>query len=321
MNRPRTPPPKLQTTTLWHHPSQQYGDVPMGTPAYPGSTPAYVIWNLITRYTREGDLVLDPFCGGGTTLDVARSLERRALGYDIEPQRGDIFRADARRLPLEDAKADFIFMDPPYSTHLEYSGKEECIGELDAFTPEYFDAMDAVFAEAERCLRDRRYLAVYCGDSFKKKRGFVGIGATFFTLLARRFKPIDHIAVVRGNKKLERSNYHRAAAEENFFLRGFNHLLIFKKERSEASKPRPPARETSQPSRSRDASPQSRPHEAAPQSRPHDASPHAGPRDSSWRESRDASAHSRPQDASAPDRSRSRRGARDGRARNDRDRA
>jgi len=234
MNRPRTPPPKLQTTTLWHHPSQQYGDVPMGTPAYPGSTPAYVIWNLITRYTREGDLVLDPFCGGGTTLDVARSLERRALGYDIEPQRGDIFRADARRLPLEDAKADFIFMDPPYSTHLEYSGKEECIGELDAFTPEYFDAMDAVFAEAERCLRDRRYLAVYCGDSFKKKRGFVGIGARLFTLLERRFKAVDHVAVVRGNRKLEKPNFHRAAADENFFLRGFNHLLIFKKEKGGA---------------------------------------------------------------------------------------
>ena len=37
-----------------------------------------------------------------------------------------------------------------------------CIGELDAFEPAYFEAMDAVFAEAERVLRDRRYLAVYC---------------------------------------------------------------------------------------------------------------------------------------------------------------
>jgi hypothetical protein len=120
-------------------------------------------------------------------------------------------------------------MDPPYSTHLEYSGKEECIGELDAFTPAYFDAMDAVFAEAERCLRDRRYLALYCCDTFKKKRGFVGIGAALFTLLARRFEPVDHIAVVRGNRKLEKPNFHRAAAEENFFLRGFNHLLVFKK--------------------------------------------------------------------------------------------
>jgi DNA modification methylase len=230
MTHPRKPSLKLQTTTLWYYPSQQYGDEPMGTPGYPGATPAYVIWNLLTRYTREGDLVVDPFCGGGTTLDVAQSLDRRALGFDVEPQRADIRRADARRLPVEDGSADFVFMDPPYSTHLEYSGRAECIGELDAFSPAYFEAMDQVFAEAFRCLRDRRYLAVYCSDTFKKKRGFVGIGAALFALLAQRFRPVDHVAVVRGNRKLEKPNFHRAAADENFFLRGFNHLLIFKKE-------------------------------------------------------------------------------------------
>jgi DNA modification methylase len=222
--------PKLQTTTLWYHPSAQYGDRPMGIPGYPGATPAWVIWNLLERYTREGDLVVDPFCGGGTTIDVARSLERRALGYDLQPQRPDVFRADARKLPLEPGKADFVFMDPPYSTHLEYSGDEECIGELDAFGSEYFDAMERVFEEADRVLRDRRYMAVYCSDSFKKKRGFVGIGSAFYAMLARRFRPVDHVVVVRGNRKLEKPNFHRAAAEQNFFLRGFNHLLIFKKE-------------------------------------------------------------------------------------------
>ncbi|HEV8113426.1 MAG TPA: DNA methyltransferase [Planctomycetota bacterium] len=222
--------PKLQTTTLWYHPSAQYGDRPMGIPGYPGATPAWVIWNLLERYTREGDLVVDPFCGGGTTIDVARSLERRALGYDLQPQRPDVFRADARKLPLEPGKADFVFMDPPYSTHLEYSGGEECIGELDAFGSEYFDAMERVFEETDRVLRDRRYMAVYCSDSFKKKRGFVGIGSAFYAMLARRFRPVDHVVVVRGNRKLEKPSFHRAAAEQNFFLRGFNHLLIFKKE-------------------------------------------------------------------------------------------
>ena len=157
--RPPRPALKLQTTTLWYYPSQQYSDAPMGTPGYAGATPAWVVWNLLQRYTREGDLVVDPFCGGGTTMDVARSLGRRALGYDLQPQRADIFRADARRLPLEDAKVDFVFMDPPYSTHLEYSGEEECIGELDAFDGSYFEAMDAVLgcgwlsAITDACIR------------------------------------------------------------------------------------------------------------------------------------------------------------------------
>lgn len=227
----RRAPPKLQTTTLWYHPSQQYGEEPMGDPRYPGRTPAYVVWNLLERYTRPDDLVLDPFCGGGTTLDVARSLGRRAVGYDVAPVRDDVLRADARDLPLADESVDFCFMDPPYSTHLEYSRSGECIGTLDAFEPAYFEAMERVFAEVDRCLRDRRYLAVYVSDTYKKRKGFVPIGFRLYELLARRFRPIDHVAVVRGNRKLEDPRFHRAAAEDNFFLRGFQHLLIFKKER------------------------------------------------------------------------------------------
>ncbi len=223
--------PKLQTTTLWYHPSQQYGDERMGTPGYEGATPAYVIWNLIQRYTRPDDLVVDPFCGGGTTLDVARKLERRALGYDLRPVRDDIFSADARKLPLEDGKADFVFMDPPYSTHIEYSDDPDCIGKLDSFEEPYFEAMDAAFAEAERVLKDRRYIGVYVSDTYKKKRGFVPIGFRLAMLLEKRFRWVDQITVVRGNRKLSEGRFHKAAAEGNFFLRGYNHLLLFKKER------------------------------------------------------------------------------------------
>lgn len=238
--RPERPALKLQTTTLWYYPSQQYSDEPMGTPGYAGATPAYVVWNLLERYTRENDLVVDPFCGGGTTLDVARSLKRRALGYDLQPQRPDIFRADARKLPLEDGKVDFVFMDPPYSTHLEYSGDEDCIGELDAFDGSYFEAMEAVLAEVDRVLKDRRYFALYVSDSFKKGRGFVPIGARLSAMCeARRFKAVDQVAVVRGNRKLEKPNFHKAAAEGNFFLRGFNHLLVFKKEKQQEARPAP----------------------------------------------------------------------------------
>jgi adenine-specific DNA-methyltransferase len=227
---------ELQTTSLWYYPSQQYSDEPMGNPGFEGRTPAWLIWNLLSRYTREQDLVVDPCAGGGTTLDVARSIDRKVLGYDIAPTRDDIFRADARSLPLEDEKADFVFLDPPYSTHIEYSDEKDCIGKLDAFEPAYFEAMEAVFAEIDRILRDRRYLAVYVSDSFKKKRGFVPIGSRFSAMLERRFRPVDQIAVVRGNRKLESPRFHQTAAEGNFYLRGFNHLLLFKKERKKERK-------------------------------------------------------------------------------------
>jgi len=203
----------------------------MGLRGYEGATPPWVVWNLLSRYTRPGDLVVDPFCGGGTTLDVAQSLERRAQGFDLNPVREGVIRADARDLPLEDSSVDFLFMDPPYSTHIEYSEDPRCIGKLSAFDEVYFEALDEVFAEADRVLRDRRFLALFVSDSWDKKKGFVPIASRLSVQLAKRFRPIDHIAVVRGNRDLEKPNYHRAAADGNFYLRGFTHLLLFKKER------------------------------------------------------------------------------------------
>src|ERR1700691_1788392 len=85
-------PLRLQPTTLWDYPAQHYGEGVQGDPNYRGATPSYIIWNLLQRYTKPNDLVIDPCAGSGTTLDVARELDRRALGYDVHPARKDIFR-------------------------------------------------------------------------------------------------------------------------------------------------------------------------------------------------------------------------------------
>ena len=156
------PPLRLQTTTLWDYPSQNYGPGRQGDTTYVGATPSYVIWNLLQRYTRPGDLVVDPMAGSGTTLDVARDCKRRALGYDLQPPRKDVFRANARKLPLEDAKADFVFVDPPYSDHIEYSGRPECIGELKADSDAYYEEMGKAIAEIDRILRPERSWRCTC---------------------------------------------------------------------------------------------------------------------------------------------------------------
>ena len=92
--RPTKPNVTLQPTTLWDYPSQHYGNEMQGDQNYKGATPSYIIWNLIQRYTKKRDLVIDPMAGSGTTLDVARDLGRKVLGYDLGPTRKDIFRAD-----------------------------------------------------------------------------------------------------------------------------------------------------------------------------------------------------------------------------------
>ena len=226
------PPITIQTTTLWDYPSQHYDRKLEEKQAdFEGATPAYIIWNLLQRYTKEKDLVVDPMCGSGTALDVARDLGRRALGYDLAPTRKDIFRADARKLPLEDGKADFVFVDPPYSDHIRYSGLPECIGELSARGEEYFGAMRAVIAEINRVLRPGRHMALYVSDSFQKDRPFVPIGFRLFSIMEEFFTAVDIVAVKRHNAKLNKGNWHKAAIEHNYFLRGFNYLFIMRKEK------------------------------------------------------------------------------------------
>ncbi|MGQ9617130.1 MAG: TRM11 family SAM-dependent methyltransferase [Spirochaetota bacterium] len=223
------PPLRLQTTTLWDYPSQVYSRKLEVHQKYQGATPAYIIWNLLYRYTKPGDLVVDPMCGSGTTLDVARELGRRALGYDIWVVRKDVFRADARKLPLEDEKADFVFIDPPYSNHIRYSGLPECLGELSADTDAYYIAMSDVVREINRILRPERYMAMYISDSYKKGKPLIPIGFRVFSMLCEYFAPVDIISVVRHNAKLMKRHWHTAAVENNYFLRGFHYLFIMYK--------------------------------------------------------------------------------------------
>jgi hypothetical protein len=66
-------------------------------------------------------------------------------------------------------------------------------------------------------------------DSFKKGRPFVPLGFDLFARLKRHFEPVDVVCVVRHNRTLKRGHWHASAAEGNYFLRGFNYLLIMKK--------------------------------------------------------------------------------------------
>jgi adenine-specific DNA-methyltransferase len=227
---PRKPPLRIQPTTLWDYPSQDYGDAQQGRAGYKGATPSYIIWNLLQRYTAKNDLVIDPCAGSGTTLDVCRDLDRRALGYDVHPARKDIFRVDARKLPAElSGKVDFVFIDPPYSTHIDYGPDPRDIGKLDAAGGEYYKAMEGVLGEMHRVLKPDRYAAVYVSDSYVKGKGFYPIGFELFARAQKLFTPTDVISVVRHNKTLDMGNYRKAAEEGNFFLRGFNYLLVFYK--------------------------------------------------------------------------------------------
>ena len=52
---------------------------------HPAVYPLYIIQELIKLLSKENDLVLDPFCGSGTTCVAAKNLKRKYLGIEINP--------------------------------------------------------------------------------------------------------------------------------------------------------------------------------------------------------------------------------------------
>jgi site-specific DNA-methyltransferase (adenine-specific) len=53
---------------------------------YPTQKPILLLEQIIQLCTDEGDTVLDPFCGSGTTLVAATLMNRFAIGIDISPE-------------------------------------------------------------------------------------------------------------------------------------------------------------------------------------------------------------------------------------------
>ena len=50
-----------------------------------GNIPPEICDNLLYYYTRPGDVVFDPFGGGGSTLDVCEKRKRRCYISDLNP--------------------------------------------------------------------------------------------------------------------------------------------------------------------------------------------------------------------------------------------
>ena len=47
--------------------------------------PESLAWLVVSSFTNEGDTVLDPFLGSGTTLKVCQHTNRRGIGFEVNP--------------------------------------------------------------------------------------------------------------------------------------------------------------------------------------------------------------------------------------------
>ncbi len=90
---------------IWRCAPQQGDD----RPDHPTPKPLALMVELIKDFTDPGDVVLDPFCGSGTTGVACLRLGRRFIGIEREPRYAAIARerlaAETQGLTLRDARA------------------------------------------------------------------------------------------------------------------------------------------------------------------------------------------------------------------------
>ncbi len=75
------------TRSVWNIPTESAKRV-----GHPAPFPIELPRRLIELYSFQGDLVLDPFCGSGTTCVAAVLTGRRYIGYDIIPEYCELAR-------------------------------------------------------------------------------------------------------------------------------------------------------------------------------------------------------------------------------------
>lgn len=119
---------------------------------HPGNSDERIVQNLMALYTQPNDIVIDPFGGGGSTLDVCRQHFRRCWLSDLVPiveRESEIRQMDITQAlpPLDNRWSDvsLVYLDPPYWSQLrgDYSDKPTDLSNmgLDAFHDMLFDIL------------------------------------------------------------------------------------------------------------------------------------------------------------------------------------
>ena len=151
---------ELETTTVWSYPDRGKWATHYLNAKYRGNWAPQVARNLILKYSRKGEIVLDAFVGSGTTLIECKLLGRHGIGVDInyealmltwdrlnfnyspkmfptleyfEENKSKeewvepvikIYHGDARNLDkIEDESVDLIATHPPYASIIPYTKK------------------------------------------------------------------------------------------------------------------------------------------------------------------------------------------------------
>lgn len=214
---------------------------------------------LIRRYTKEGDCVVDMFMGSGTTLFECETLNRNFIGFDInesiidyvkskmvdvENIKFSISNCDVTNSTLftesisknlqeqKISKVDFLILHPPYMDIVKFTDKPEDfskISNLDLFIEKFILALKNVYS----FLCKGKYFAVVIGDVYKNSE-VIPLGFYLMDAIKKHFNVKMKGVIIKnieGNKgKLGTYNIWKyRALNSDYFLFKHEYIFVFKK--------------------------------------------------------------------------------------------
>jgi DNA modification methylase len=177
-------------TTVWDLPVR--GTWSVHQPTYRGNWAPQVPRAIIEFYSKPGELVLDPFVGGGTTLIEAWLLGRHAVGVDVSANalamtrsrldelktrarreslyglpevQVEVRKGDARKLSrIREESVDLICTHPPYGNALSYTHKNPNDLSQIADPNAFIDALAIAGRRFYEVLKPGGFCAMLLGD-------------------------------------------------------------------------------------------------------------------------------------------------------------
>lgn len=235
---------ELEMTTHWSFPKR--GDWATHDAKWRGNWSPYIPRNLLLRYSQEGDLILDQFAGGGTTLVEAKLLNRDIIGVDIneaalerckekidfdyEAAKGrvELHKGDARNLDfISDDSIDFVCTHPPYANIIKYSeGIEGDLSQLKV--SEFLEEMKLVASESYRVLKKGRFCAILMGDT-RQKGHMVPMSFDVMRIFEEAGFKLKELIIKEQHNCRATGYWKTNSIKYNFLLIAHEYLFVFKK--------------------------------------------------------------------------------------------